>query len=131
MAAYGRVPLSVGASVAFRTADGPTDGEAGAVGRTSVGSARPAGVDGVAGVAVGVLSVGRVLAGACDADGVGTGEGLVAGGGGARGIVGDSGVMSVDKRSGSATRAATAHAAPTPTAVRRSRRRVAARRIAS
>jgi hypothetical protein len=78
-----------------------------------------------------MLPLGWGLTGSGDADGVGATEGLLAGGG-ARGTVGDAGASEVAaRRNGSATRAATAHDTPTPTAVRTSLRRAAPRRIAS
>ncbi|KOU76800.1 hypothetical protein ADK57_04715 [Streptomyces sp. MMG1533] len=74
---------------------------------------------------------GMVVAGAGAAVGSGGTDGLLLAGGGARGTVGDRGASCAARRSGSATRAATAHVAPTPAAARSSRRRAARRRITS
>jgi hypothetical protein len=83
------------------------------------------------GLAVRLSGVRLGSAGTGDADGLGgTDEGRPSEGG-ASGTVGDVGAWDVDRRIGSATRAATAHTDPTPTAVRSSRRRAAPRRIAS
>jgi hypothetical protein len=75
-------------------------------------------------------SRGRGLTGFGDADVEGPADGPLAGGG-ASGGTGDTGDCGAADRSGSTTRAPTAHATPTPAAARSSRRRAAPRRIAS
>ncbi|WP_329301900.1 hypothetical protein [Streptomyces sp. NBC_00659] len=93
---------------------------------------RAVGVGAVPGADVrwdGPLARGRGLALPGDDDGVGSADGLLAGG--ASGTTGDTGASGTADRSGSTTRAPTAHAAAAPAAARSSRRRAAPRRIAS
>lgn len=122
-----------------RTADGPA--VAGSEVRVADGVrvregtpvVRAVGVGAVPGADVrwdGPLARGRGLALPGDDDGVGSADGLLAGGG-AGGAIGDTGAAGAADRSGSATRAPTAHAAAAPAAARSSRRRAAPRRIAS
>ncbi|MFE2533511.1 hypothetical protein [Streptomyces sp. NPDC059371] len=123
-AADGRAVAGEDACVDARVADGV---------RVSVGTAVVRAVGTVLGAGVrreGPLAPGRGLTGPGETDGVGSADGLLAGGG-ASGTTGDTGASGAADRSGSTTRAPRAHATAAPAAARSSRRRAAPRRIAS
>jgi hypothetical protein len=132
---YCRAPLDGVGTTRVRTADGPA--VAGSEVRVADGVRVREGAPVVRAVGAGAdvrwdgpLTRGRGLTRPGDDDGVGSADGLLAGGG-ASGTTGDTGDSGAADRSGSATRAPTAHAAAAPAAARSSRRRAAPRRIAS
>ena len=113
----GSTDAEVGIADGVRVRTGERTGAVGAVLGAEVRSERP-------------LPLGKGLTRPGETDGVGSADGLLAGGG-ASGTTGDTGGSGAAALSGSATRAPTAQARPAPAAARSSRRRAAPRRIAS